>query len=153
MKIDIFEDVLTLYLFSENLNLDSKIELIKQLKNILEKIINCYKIELSGAYEAVVYENKYYGYIIDFYKIREFEYGNYIDLKLEIKLNQTFYFVTDNFNFICSCDNVFLKNDNYFVNINELKNVNVAFEYGEIIYKNCDKLLDKCVKINKKNVN
>lgn len=153
MKIDFCDDLLIMYLFNKELNLDNKITLIKQLKFLLEKLINNYNIDIKGIYETVIYENKYYGYIIEFEKIKDFEYGSYIDLKLNIKNDQPFYFVTDNYHFLYNCKNIYFKNGFYFVNISEFENVNTIFEYGDIIYKNYSYYLDECVNVKLKNVN
>ena len=98
-------------------------------------------------YKVTIYENKLYGVILEIDKIKDFEYGDFIDIKLDIKYNQDFYVIVDNYNFFENINNVFYKNNHYFVNIIEFKNVNMIFEYGDILYKNYDNLLNDCVNV------
>lgn len=147
MKIKTLDDLLIVYLYNMKLDLTNKNELTKNIKVLLEKIINFYSINLSGIYEVVIYENKFYGYVLEIKKIKDFEYGDFLDLKISIKNNQNFYLVVDNYNFIEDFNNIFYKNNLYYVNVCNIKNVNILFEYGDILYKDNAFIFDDCVKI------
>ena len=147
MKIKINNEVLIIYLYNRKLNLLNNIELTKNIKDILTNIINHYEINLSGIYNVIIYENNYYGYIIEINKIKEFEYSDYIDLKIKIKHNHPFYCVFDNYKYVENCNDVYFNNNLYFVNISQLNNVNSIFEFGDIVYNDYLLTLSECVKI------
>lgn len=149
MKFRVDDELIVIYLYNIKLELSNKNELTKIIKNFLNKLTNYYKIELSGMYKVTIYENRYYGYVLEFLKIKDFEYGDFIDLKIDIKFNQTFYLVVDNYSFIEHINNFFYKNGLYYVNIANVNNVNVLFEYGDVLYKNINYVLRKCVNIVK----
>ena len=130
-----------------------KEELTKNIKVLLAKVIRIYQINLSGIYQVVIYENKYYGYVLEILKIKEFEYSDFIDLKLEIKFNQPFYLAVDNYIYLEGINNVFYKNNRFFVNLKDVNDVNKIIEYGDVVYKEEGLLTYKSVKINWKNVN
>lgn len=147
MKIKFNDELLIVYLYNQELKLDELENLKKDIKIILEDIINRYKIKLSGIYEIIIYENKKYGYVLEIKQIKEFEYSEFIDLRINIKYNQTFYFITDNYNYIDDCNNVFCNNDIYFVNMESVLNVNSKVELCDILYKDVDLIFIGCVKI------
>ena len=147
MKIKFDDELLIVYLYNQDLKLDELDNLKKDLKTILEDIINRYKITLSGIYGIIIYENKKYGYILEIKQIKEFEYSEFIDLRINIKYNQSFYFITDNYNYLDDCNNVFYNNNIYFVNINSVLNVNSKVELCDILYKDVASILINCVKI------
>ena len=147
MKIKICDERLIIYLYNHNLELSNNTELVKEIKKILIKINNNYEFNLGGIYNILIYENLYYGYVIEIDKIKEFEYSDYIDLKIKIKYNQPFYCVFDNYEYVYNCLNVYFDDNLYIVNINELSNVNSIFEFGDVIYNNYLEILSKSVKI------
>lgn len=147
VKIKYCDDLLIIYLYNVKLNLSENVELVKSIKDILVKIMNNNEISFGGIYKVVIYENKYYGYIIEINKIKEFEYSDFIDLKIEIRLDQTFYLITNNYYYLENINNVYFYNNQYYVNICEFKNVNFIFEYGNIIYNKYENMISKSVKI------
>jgi len=147
VKIKISDETIIIYLYNQNLELSNNIELVKKIKSILIKINDNYEFDLGGIYTVLIYENIYYGYVIEINKIKEFEYSDYIDLKINIKYNQTFYVVFDNYKYIEDYDNVYFNNNKYVLNISQLKNTNNVFEFGDIVYNDYSIMLDYCIKI------
>lgn len=147
MKIKIDDNLLIIYLYNQRLNLDESDNLTKDIKELLVKVIRYHKVTLSGIYEVVIYENVYYGYILEIARIKEFEYSDFIDLKLDIKRDQSFYLLFENYDFIDDCEDVFYKNNFFFVNIKDVLNVNKKVELCEIAYKNTNDLLLQSVKV------
>lgn len=147
VKIKICDEKLIIYLYNHKLELSNNKELVKELRDILIKINNNYEFDLGGIYNALIYENYYYGYVIEIDKIKKFEYSDYIDLKIKIKYNQPFYCFFDNYKYIENCRNIYFDNNLYIVNIDELSNVNSIFEFGDIVYNNYLEILSKSVKI------
>lgn len=147
MKIKINNEVITVYLYNYELNLVNNLELTKQIKEVLNKIMKLYEIDLSGMYNVIIYENKCYGYILEIVRIKEFEYSDFIDLKIKIKRDQPFYLIVDNYKYVENCHNVYFNNNLYVVNILELDNVNSVFEVGDIIYNDYSLIFNKSVKI------
>lgn len=146
MKITINNDLIIIYLYNQKLNFDDLNTLKNNIKNILINIYNR-KIDLNGIYEVVIYENIYYGYILEIINIKEFAYGDFIDLKLDLKRNQVFYLVFDNYNYVEDLKEVFYKNNQFFVNIKDVSNVNKKIEFCDIVYKNINELEYNSVKI------
>lgn len=146
MKIKIDNDLIIIYLYNIKLNFDNLEVLKTNIKDLLVNIHNR-KINLNGMYEVVIYENNYYGYILEIKNIKEFTYGDFVDLKLELKRNQEFYLVFDNYNYIEDLKEVFYKNNQFFVNIKNVLNVNKKIELCDIVYKNSYNLEYKSVKV------
>lgn len=153
MKIKFEDELLIIYLYNTKLDLKEISNLTKDIKKILVKVVRNYQIVLSGIYQVIIYENKYYGYVLELLQIKEFDYSDFIDLKIEIKSNQDFYFIVENYDFLEDLANVYYKNGSYFVKIDENFNINNKIEYGEIVYKNVGLLTNGSVKIALKNVN
>lgn len=147
MRIKFDNDLLVIYLYAVKLNLFNSVELTSDIKSLLKRIINYYNINLSGMYKVIIYENKVYGYVLELFKIKDFEYGDFLDLKLEIKYDQIFYLIVDNYWFIENIKKVFYVNGLYYVNLCDLKDVNIIFEYGDIFYKDKNNLLANCVNL------
>jgi len=147
MKIKVEDELLIIYLYNKKMNLDILDEVTKSIKELLVKIIRYHNFPLSGIYEVIIYENNNYGYVLEIKQIKEFEYSDFIDLKLIIKKNQPFYLVVNNYNYVDDCRNVYYKNNLFFVNVEDVSNVNSKIELGEIFYKNINVLLDCSVKI------
>lgn len=153
MRIKLIDDLLVIYLYNVKLDLINNLILIKDIKKVLERIINYYQYDLAGMYNVVIFENDDYGYILELKKIKDFEYGNYLDLKLNIKYKQSFYMVCDNYNYLSDLSNIWYKDGYYYVNIKEIKDKTRIFEYGDILYKDMDFLQCKSVNLINKIVN
>lgn len=153
MKIKLEDELLIIYLYNTKLDLNEKDNLTKDIKKILIRVVGYHQITLSGIYQVTIYENKYYGYILELFQIKEFEYGDFIDLKIEIKKDQPFYFVAKNYNFLEELACVYYKDGLFFVLIDDQFKMVNKIEYGDIVYKNISLLTNGCVKIDGKNVN
>ena len=147
MKFKKDNELLIVYLYNVELNLKNQDSLTKDIKNLLVKIIRNYHISFSGIYQVIIYENKYYGCILEILQIKEFEYGDFIDLKIDIRHNQDFYFVTDNYTFIENLNHIYYKNNLYFVKLDSFTNINLLIEYGDIFYKDIPSFVSNSVMI------
>ena len=64
MKIKKEDNLLIIYLYKEKLPLDNKAELYLKIKELFNKLGD-YITNVEGLYEVIIYENQYYGYIIE----------------------------------------------------------------------------------------
>ena len=153
MKVNFEDDLIIIYLYNYDLSINDTNELTKQIKELLISLIKRYNISISGMYEVVVYENLFYGFILEIKRIKEFEYNDYVDIKLLIKHNAIFYLEFDDYFIILDEKEIFYKNNKFYVNINKISDVNKVIEYAKIIYKKEILNINDCVKIKDESVN
>ena len=136
MKIDFNNDKTIIYLYQDKLDFDNIDKLNKEIKDIFIKLIKIYHLDFFGYFKVHIYENKKYGCILEIEK----KFGNefnidIIDLKLVIHKDSPFYLEMNDYLFDYKIDNLQVINNKYYVNIDDLDNLNKYIEYGKIIYK------------------
>ena len=139
MKIQISDENITIYIFNkikkENLEKENLEEYIKQ---IIINIKNRYKKKISGYYQIYVYQNDNYGIIIDMEKIDELDlFPDIIDLKVEVIYNSDIYLQFQDYFLIEKLsNNVYYYNDNYYINIDDIKKDEIIklSEFYTVIY-------------------
>ena len=135
MKIDYLEKNIIIYLYKYKLNLDNIELLSNDIKNLFIKLIRVYKLELSGLIEVTIYENVSYGYVLEIRKLDYFDYqDDIIDLKINILNDCDFYFKCDDYFLLQEYQNVYYKNNCFYVNIKDINNLLELIEHGNIVY-------------------
>ena len=141
MKIEYLDNKLIIYLRNSFFkNYDIK-ELTKDIKELFSKLLYYYKIELSGLYEVMIYDNKKYGSILEIIKKEDLFNPNVIDIKLKLFKDKDFYFKTNDFFILSSYNNIYYDNNDYYININNIDDINKVIEFGNILYNKKDNYL------------
>ena len=141
MKIEYIDDKLIIYLrdyFFKNYDIK---ELTKDIKELFSKLLYYYKIELSGLYEVMIYDNKKYGSILEIIKKEDLFNPNVIDIKLKLFKDKDFYFKTKDYFILSSYNNIYYDNNDYYININNIDDINKVIEFGNILYNKKDNYL------------
>lgn len=134
MKVEFINKKIVVYLYNQKLNLDDSKELSKNIKKIILSIINQYNYQFSGLFKVIIYENIKYGYVLEISLIKEYDYSDYIDMKIEIKKHSPMYLVFDNYNYIEGIKKFIFKNNLYYVDIKNISNIQEKMEYGYLVY-------------------
>ena len=144
MKIEGIDDKLIIYLrdyyFTDNLK-----DITKEIKDLFNRLFNYYHIELSGLYEVIIFDNKKYGSVLEINKKENLFNSKLIDVKVKMFKNNNFYFKTKDYFIINKYNSIYYDNNYYYININNIDNLNKVIEFGNIIYNEKDNYL-----INKK---
>lgn len=123
--------------YTDRIDFNSKSELEIFLKKILVNLNIRYEIELSGFYEAAIYNNQNVGTYIYIKKINNYPlYNKSIDLKIVLYLNYEFYYKTEFFELISKYDDIYYSDNFYYLNINNICDdiINIV-EFGTLINK------------------
>ena len=143
------ENNYSIFIIKESFN---KIDFSKEkdLEKIISKIILYLKYEydllLKGIYEVEIFINNKVGAFIYIEKIDTYIPYKDIDLKIKVILESTFYFKTKDYDVLKDKNNVYLYQDEYYINVNELDNIIKYIEFGEVIHneffdiKECTKI-------------
>ncbi len=150
MKIDILDDKLIIYLYSniEDVNFKDEICIEKFLKKLFIKLYNYYDLKIEGCYDVDLFLDNYYGVVLVLRK-EELEYYYYKEVDMKIRINyRNFLYLVDNcdfdknkFNFIIYLHNIYLMPKK------KLDDVELArlMEFSKIIYDGED-IINKGVK-------
>ena len=141
MKIEYIDDKLIIYLrdyFFKNYDIK---ELTKDIKELFSRLLYYYKIELSGLYEVMIYDNKKYGSILEIIKKEDLFNPHVIDIKLKLFKDKDFYFKTNDFFILSNYNNIYYDNNDYYININNIDDINKVIEFGNILYNKKDNYL------------
>ena len=133
MKIEFNDDKIVIYYYDRLLDINNINILNNEIKKLIIKLIKKYHISL-GYYKVTIYNNEYYGNILEIKKIYENNYQETIDLKIIIFKDVTMYFEFDDIYFDLNNKSIFYKNGKYYINID--KNINIIdyLEYGRVIH-------------------
>lgn len=115
----------------------SKVEYEELIKNVMIKLKKRYNEDIQGFYEAVVYENKNYGFIVELTKDGEIDlFKDLIDLKVIIKKDEDFLLEWDDYFLIKDLDYVYYYGKKYYTSINLLDSykLKTLSEHYKVIY-------------------
>ncbi len=132
MKIKYQSDLIIIYLYKHFLEYDNKDKLHHEIKEIFINLIKNYKLDLFGYFKVDIYENKKYGCILEINKIYS-DNSDYIDLKVILHHNTKFYLVMNEYYFL-NIENVKYHNNNFYLDIENIENLDNYIEFGEIYY-------------------
>lgn len=156
MRVDSFnEDYYFIYInniWTKDIDFNSKEEIISIVKEMIIKVQELYSFLLKGFYSVDIYSNQKVGLFLEIEKLDDIDYGNTIDLKILVHMNQTMYLKMDNFDYIPDGITVLYDGNYYYINIDKIDFINMV-EYGDIVYgEKVEKHLEKCTKIKNTNV-
>ena len=136
MKIDFTSDKIIIYLYRHHLTISETNTLNREIKELFIKIIKKYNLNFFGYSKVIVYDNEKYGSILEIIPIinNDFNFG-VIDLKIVVYKNIPMYLVFDNYYSLKIFKKCFIKNNKYYLNINDIDNINKYIELGEISYQ------------------
>lgn len=132
MKIKYQSDLIIIYLYKHFLEYDNKDKLHHEIKEIFINLIKNYNLDLFGYFKVDIYENKKYGCILEINKIYS-DNSDYIDLKVILHHNTKFYLVMNEYYFL-NIEHVKYHNNNFYLDIDNIENLDNYIEFGEIYY-------------------
>ncbi len=141
MKINIDDNKIVIYINKKNLKINylNKQLLEDYVKDLILKIKKIYKVKIAGSYEVSIYENRFYGIIMEFVKIESLDFfPDLIDLKLNILYDSDIYLELDDYFLIKKYKEVYYFKDKYYLSINNMlsKDRIILSEFCNYIYGN-----------------
>ena len=133
MKIKYLDNKIIVYLPGNRLTINNIEELNKEIKNIIIKLIKRYNIDFYGYSKVTIYNNEYYGNILEIEKIYQ-TYQKNIDLKIIIYRFITMYLEFDDYLFLDRPKDLIIKDGKYYLKIDKNLNLLKYIEYGKVIY-------------------
>lgn len=135
MKIELTNEKIVVYLNNYYFNNSDKDKLIREIKNLFIKLIKIYKLSFSGIYKVNLYENKIYGSILEIIKQEELLFSrDLIDIKVSVKKNNDIYLKTSDYFVFANYQNIYYKDNNYYLNILDTSNYLKLIEFCKIVY-------------------
>ena len=137
MKIEFNNDKIIIYLYQIKLNFDNLNTLNSDIKKILIKLIDKYNVNLFGYSKVNIYHNNKYGSILEIEKIYNNDEFNVstIDLRIIVYRNVPMFLEFDDFYFVKKPKHLIMKNNKYYIDINDINNIIKYIEFGKIKYK------------------
>lgn len=137
MKIDRKNNKIIIYLYRYHLSFDDMSLLSDDIKNLFIKLIKVYHLELNGLLNVTIYENKYYGYVLELENIKKYEYeSDILDLKISIFPDSEFFVKCREYDVLKKYHNLYYMNNEFYVNIRDIDNILDIIEYIDIVYSN-----------------
>ncbi len=135
MKIELTNEKIVVYLNNYYFNTSDKDKLIREIKDLFIKLIKIYKLSFSGIYKVNLYENKLYGSILEIIKQEELLFSSdLIDIKVSVKKNNDIYLKTSDYFVFEDYQNIYYKDNNYYLNILDTSNYLKLIEFCKIVY-------------------
>lgn len=135
MKIELTNEKIVVYLNNYYFNTSDKDKLIREIKDLFIKLIKIYKLSFSGIYKVNLYENKIYGSILEIIKQEELLFSrDLIDIKVSVKKNNDIYLKTSDYFVFTNYQNIYYKDNNYYLNILDTSNYLKLIEFCKIVY-------------------
>lgn len=137
MRVEIINsEYLTVFLnkcYFDEIDFEKKSDIIVCIKDIISKIDSRYRLDLNGFYKIKVFPNKKLGVYLDIIKIDDNDFNDRADFRIVIYQDSNFYLEMD----VCDIKNIDEKiyyNNNFYININDINNIDKYMDYGQIIY-------------------
>lgn len=137
MRVEIINsEYLTVFLnkcYFDEIDFEKKSDIIVCIKDIISKIDSRYRLNLNGFYKIKVFPNKKLGVYLDIIKIDDNDFNDRADFRIVIYQDSNFYLEMD----VCDIKNIDEKiyyNNNFYININDINNIDKYMDYGQIIY-------------------
>lgn len=135
MKIELTNEKIVVYLNNYYFNTSDKDKLIREIKDLFIKLIKIYRLSFSGIYKVNLYENKIYGSILEIIKQEELLFSrDLIDIKVSVKKNNDIYLKTSDYFVFANYQNIYYKDNNYYLNILDTSNYLKLIEFCKIVY-------------------
>lgn len=120
--------------YFKDIDIDKKIDLISLIKDMIVKIDSRYKLNLKGFYKIKVYPHKKIGVFLDIVKIDDNEFSSGADFRIVVYPNEKFYLETDDYELIDIKAKKRYYRHKFYVDIDDIKDINLMLDRGEIIY-------------------
>ncbi len=138
MRVEMINDEdIDIYINPYNFNDIScydKDTILNCIKEFLLKINHRYKLNLSGFYKIKAYFNIKIGLFLNVIKIDDNEFSNEADFRIILFQNEKFLFETEEYDFIKNTPNIRYYNNKFYVDIEQIDNINKLIDMGRIIY-------------------
>ena len=135
MKIELTFNKVIIYLYQHKLNFDNLTDLNNEIKKIIIKIISKYQLDFSGYSKVSIYNNDKYGSILEIEKIYNLNYSSNINLKIIVYKNVPLYLEFDNLYFDELINKLKIKNNKYYISVDDIDNIIKYIEYGRVYYR------------------
>lgn len=139
MKVEkISDDLINIYFnifYFKDIDINNKLQLIEAIKTLIKKAEIRYKLFLSGFYKIKVYPHKKLGVFINIIKIDDNEFSNTTDFRIVIYPNEQFFIETDHYELFSNIEKRY-NNDKFYINIDDIENINYIVDMINIIYGN-----------------
>lgn len=137
MKVEGTDEEFVLFINNQNKKylFDSKEITVKNIKDLIVRLIRYYDINIKGIYNLTIYQNDKLGLVIEGLKKDDFSFSNnIIDLKLSIIKDYDFFFKCEDYFQLSNYKNKFYYDNNYYISINDVEDILDIIEHVEIIY-------------------
>ncbi len=137
MKVQVLEnEKIVLFLYNYFFKTLEKEDVVKEVKQIFLKLIKYYKLNMSGVYNVLVYENAKYGIILEIEKTSELLFNpDLIDIKVKIYKDFDFYFKTKDYFILKNYKNIYYENGYFYINLKDITDsLMLIEEFGTIDY-------------------
>ena len=138
MKVlEVMEDKYSIFIIKEifnKINFSKEKDLEKIISRIILYLKDKYNLLLKGMYTVDIFVNDKVGAFIYIEKADTFIPYKGIDLKIKIILDSVFYFKTKDYDILRCNKNIYLYEDEYYINANELDDIIKYIEFGEVIH-------------------
>lgn len=138
MKVEqLNEDCIDVFLNKYNfstIDIENKESLLKLIKDIIIKLDTRYKLDLCGFFKIKVYPNSKVGVFLNIIKIDDNEFSNEADFRIIIYPNEKFFFETEDYEILPKKINKRFYNGKFYIDIDEIDNLENIIDMGRIIY-------------------
>lgn len=110
----------------------NKEQLIGVVKRLLVKIQKI--ILLQGFYKIKVYVHKKVGLFLDLLKLEGLEYGNSLDFKILIFLDEKMYFKTKDYFLLPKNANIYYYDEFFYCDVDDIDDILKVVEFGEFVF-------------------
>ncbi len=140
MKVDFENNVIYVYFYEEKINLNDMMEVNNKIKKIIVRLIKRYKLNISGYNKVTVYHNSNFGLVLKIERMyNTISVTGIIDLKVIIYKDVDMYLEFDDYCFIERPKNLIVKNNKYYLNLENIDNIYKYIELGKLIIKKINK--------------
>lgn len=138
MKVELInDDDLDIYVNPYNFNdisCCSKEIILNYIREVISKISDRYKLNLSGFYKIKAYFNDKVGLFLNLIKIDDNEFNNEADFRIVLFQNEKFLFETEDYDTIRNYENKMYYNNKFYVDTDSIDNMNQLIDMGKIVY-------------------
>ena len=117
------------YLDGVTLNKDNLIQLVKQLLTKFQNLLL-----LNGFYKVRVFVHKRVGLFLNILQIEEFEYGESVDFRIVVYLDEKFYFKTKDYFILPQDVPIYFERGYFYCDVDDILNIMSLVEFGSFVY-------------------
>ena len=119
------------YLKDITLNKENLIQLVKEL---LAKFQNL--LLLNGFYKVKVYVHQRIGIFLHILQMEEFEYGESVDFRIVVYLDEKIYFKTRDYFILPKDVSVYFDYTYFYCDVDDISDIMSVIEFGSFVYGN-----------------